>query len=81
MVLFRFYLDVHIDKMRSNDYGNEEDCIVRIHFIQTMKILLLLDLTTVIIVVLLMVYTSVLLTMKRFITMQTEQANRTKNAD
>jgi hypothetical protein len=76
-----FYLDVHVDEMRSNDHGNEKDCIVRIDFIQTMKNLLLLDQRTMIIVVLLMVYTSILLTMKLFMTMQIEQAYRTKNAD
>jgi hypothetical protein len=74
-----FYLDV--DEISSNDHGNEEDCIVRIHFIPTMKNLLLLDQRTVIIVFLLMVYTSVLLTMKLFITIQIEQADRTQNAD
>jgi hypothetical protein len=31
-----FYLDV--DEISSNDHGNEEDCIVWIHFIQTMNI-------------------------------------------
>jgi hypothetical protein len=30
-----FYLDV--EEISSNDHGNEEDCIVRIHFIQTIK--------------------------------------------
>ena len=76
-----FYIDVY--EISSNDHGNEDDCIARIYFIETMKILLLLDQRTVIIVFLLMVYTSFLLTMKLFITMHMyiEQTDRTQNAD
>lgn len=75
-----FYIDVY--EISSNDHGNEDDCIARIYFIETMKILLLLDQRTVIIVFLLMVYTSFLLTMKLFITMhilnrQTEHKTQT----
>ena len=75
-----FYIDVY--EISSIDHGNEDDCIARIYFIETMKILLLLDQRTVIIVFLLMVYTSVLLTMKLFITMhilnrQTEHKTQT----
>jgi hypothetical protein len=61
------WVDLDVDEISSNDHVNEV-CIVRIRFIQTMKILLLLDQRTVIIMFLLTVlnlwYLLYLLTMK-----------------